>query len=159
MTDSLSIAVHAFASCVSMSLSFDETLLPKKIICLHIVKWFKVLLCITHNSIKHHSFICTLLKCQTVLFNLLIEPYQVLPLQARVDMGTMVMKRYSAFPKSPIRLFRIISRTFVGVGSYSSTEMQSVYSTTPVDWAGIPRAQTIIGMAVNIMFRSFSALR
>ena len=29
MTDSLSIAVHAFASCVLMSVSVDETLLPR----------------------------------------------------------------------------------------------------------------------------------
>ena len=32
------------------------------------VKWFEELLYITNNSIKHHSFIYTLLKDQTVLF-------------------------------------------------------------------------------------------
>ena len=32
------------------------------------VKWFHVLLCITKNSIKHQSFVCTQLKEQTVLF-------------------------------------------------------------------------------------------
>ena len=31
MTDSLSIAVHTFASDVSMSVSVDETLLPRKV--------------------------------------------------------------------------------------------------------------------------------
>ena len=40
-----------------------------------------------------------------VLFNpLIIEPYQVLPLRARVDLGAMAMKGYSAFPKAPASL-------------------------------------------------------
>ena len=47
------------------------------------------------------SFICTQFKCQTILFDQLIGPYQVLPLQARVDLGAMAMKGYSAFPKAP----------------------------------------------------------
>ena len=34
----------------------------------------------------------------------LIEPYQVLPLQARVDLGVIAMKEYSAFPKAPALL-------------------------------------------------------
>ena len=33
-----------------------------------------------------------------------IEPYIVLTLQARVDMGAMAMKGYSAFPKAPASL-------------------------------------------------------
>ena len=36
-----------------------------------------------------------------VLFNPLIGPYQVLQLRARVDLGAMAMKVYSAFPKTP----------------------------------------------------------
>ena len=28
-------------------------------------------------------------------------PYQVFPLQARVDLGALAMKAYTAFPKSP----------------------------------------------------------
>ena len=32
------------------------------IICLHTVKWFQVLLCITNNLIKHLSFVCTQLN-------------------------------------------------------------------------------------------------
>ena len=32
------------------------------------------------------------------LFDLKIGPYQVLPLQVRVDLGTIAMKGYSAFP-------------------------------------------------------------
>ena len=39
-----------------------------------------------------------------VLFNPLIEPYQVLPRRARVDQGEMAMKEYSAFPKAPALL-------------------------------------------------------
>ena len=49
-----------------------------------------------------------------------IWSYQVLPLQARVDPGTMAIKKYSTIPKSPqspnltIRWFNVISRTLVG---------------------------------------------
>ena len=39
-----------------------------------------------------------------VLFNPLIGPYQVLPLWAKVDLGAMAMKGYSAFPKAPASL-------------------------------------------------------
>ena len=41
---------------------------------------------------------------QLVLFNQYIGPYQVLPFQARVDLGAMAMKGYSAFPKVPASL-------------------------------------------------------
>ena len=34
----------------------------------------------------------------------MIEPYQVPELRARVDLGAMVMKVYSAFPKAPALL-------------------------------------------------------
>ena len=37
---------------------------------------------------------------QLVLFN----PYQVLPFQARKDLGAMAMKGYFAFPKAPALL-------------------------------------------------------
>ena len=40
----------------------------RKLILLHIVKWFQVLLCITNNSIKHQSFVYIQLNDQTVLF-------------------------------------------------------------------------------------------
>ena len=39
-----------------------------------------------------------------VLFNPYIEPYQVLPFWARVDLGAMAIKGYSAFPKAPALL-------------------------------------------------------
>ena len=41
------------------------------IICLHTVKWFQVLLCITNHSIKHQSFVYTQLNDQTVLFQII----------------------------------------------------------------------------------------
>ena len=41
---------------------------------------------------------------------------------------------YSAFPKAPA-LLSVINRTLVGGWSYPSAEVQSVYSTTPADWA------------------------
>ena len=39
-----------------------------------------------------------------VLFDPYIEPYQVLPLRARVDFGAMAIKGFSAFPKAPALL-------------------------------------------------------
>ena len=50
------------------------------------------------------------------------------------------MKGYSTFPTAlisriTIRLFSVISRTLVAVGSCSSAEIQFVYPTAPADWA------------------------
>ena len=62
----------------------------------------------------------------------------MLPLRAREDLGAIAMKGYSAFQPNwnlIIRLFCVISRIFIGVGSYPSEEKQSVYSTAPADWA------------------------
>ena len=66
----------------------------------------------------------------------------MLPLRARVDLGAMAMKEYSAFPKAPALLephHQIVSchiqDTLYGGGSYPSAEVQSVYSTAPADWA------------------------
>ena len=36
-----------------------------------------------------------------ILFNPYVGPYQMLPLRARVNLGAMAMKGYSAFPKAP----------------------------------------------------------
>ena len=75
-----------------------------------------------------------------VLFDPYVGPCQVLPLQARVDLDAMVMKRYSIFPKAQgcwnltIRLLSVINRTLVGM-SYSSAEKQ--YSTVPADWSKV----------------------
>ena len=83
-----------------------------------------------------------------VLFDPLIGSYQVLPLWARVDLGAMVIKEYSAFPKAPVllephsRLFSVIIQDTCWWGSYLSAEKQLVYSTTPADWANRYRAPT-----------------
>ena len=50
----------------------------------------------SNNSIEH--------KYSLALFNPLIRPYQVLPLQARVDQGAKAMKEYSSFPIAPALL-------------------------------------------------------
>ena len=91
-------------------------------ICLHAVKRFQVLLCITNNSIKHQSFVYKQLNDKTVLFqpiqfsisnlfalslnvtvlfDLYRGPCQVLLLQVRVHLGAMAKKGSSAFPKAP----------------------------------------------------------
>ena len=64
----------------------------------------------------------------------------MLLLRARVDLGAMAMKGYSAFLKAPpllepLRLFNVISGHSFVWRSYASSEMQSVYSTAPADWA------------------------
>ena len=48
------------------------------------------------------SVIClhTVLNCQTVLFDSLIEPFQMQLLRVRVDQGAMAMKEYFTFPKT-----------------------------------------------------------
>ena len=57
----------------------------------------------------------------------------MLPPRVTMELEAMAIKEYSAFLKAPalqsltIRLFNVITRTLVGK-SYSSTEMQSVYS-------------------------------
>ena len=60
------------------------------------------MLCITKNSIKHVIFY-TQINDQTVLFDPSIGPFQVLPPRARMDLGTIAIKGYAAFPKA-IRL-------------------------------------------------------
>ena len=57
----------------------------------------------------------------------------MLKLRARVDVGAMAMKGFSAFFKAPALLFNVISRTFVRE-FYPSAKIQSVYSTAPGDW-------------------------
>ena len=49
------------------------------------------------------------------------DPYQVLPLRARADLGAMTVKRYSSFPKAPAllephhQIFSAISRPLICV--------------------------------------------
>ena len=69
-----------------------------------------------------------------------MRPQQVLPLQARVDLGVMVMKGYSMFFKAPglephHQMFSVILRTLVvwGGDGYLSEEVQLAYSIAPVN--------------------------
>ena len=65
----------------------------------------------------------------------------MLPLQARVDLGAMEIKGYSAFPKAqalPECHHQICLMSYPGhlLGeSYFSAEVQSVYFTAPANWA------------------------
>ena len=65
----------------------------------------------------------------------------MLPLRARVDLETMVIMGYSAFPKAPVLLephHQIVQchiQDTHWAGSYPSAEKQLVYSTAPADWA------------------------
>ena len=70
-------------------------------------------------------------------------PNQVLPIQAREDIGPTAMKGALPSPKFQhhwkltLRLLSVINWTFLGGGggSYPTAEKQSVYSTDPADWA------------------------
>ena len=64
------------------------------------------------------------------------------PFRARVNLGAMAMKWGRTFPKAPTSLEALnqivlchITRTLMRGGSYSSAEVQSVYSTAPTNWA------------------------
>ena len=62
--------------------------------------------------------------------------YQVQPPQSRVDQWVMARKGYSAFSKSsPSDCSGSYPENLLWGGSYSSTEMQLVYSTASADWA------------------------
>ena len=52
---------------------------------------------------------------------------QVVPLQARVDLGAMAMKGYSTFPKCPIQ--------DTCCGERLTPLQRLVYSISPADWA------------------------
>ena len=110
-------------------------------------KWFQILQCITNDSIKNQSFVYSQLNGQTILFlaipfnikhlfthslnvKLLYLTHHVLPISVRADLGEMVMKGYSSFPKAPgltIKSFSVLL----------SAEMQPVYSTVLSDWGGM----------------------
>ena len=62
----------------------------------------------------------------------------MLPFRARVDIGPMVMKECSAYPKVPAILEPHDWDTRCG-SSYSSAEKQPVYSTAPADEATVSR--------------------
>ena len=68
-----------------------------------------------------------------------IVPYQVLALRARVDLGAIALKRYSAFPNAPaLRSDCLVSYPGHQLGgSYPSAEMQSVFSAAPAELAKV----------------------
>ena len=73
-----------------------------------------------------------------VLFNPYIEPCQVLPRRARVDLGAMVMKGVLRIPQSPTITGTSPSDCLVLYPGHSLgglAEVQSVYSAAPADWA------------------------
>ena len=132
-----------------------------KLILLHTVKLFQVPLCITNNSIKHLSFVYSQLNDQTVWFQTIHfhrSHLFVLNLNAKQLYLTHCLNPFRCYhywpkwtwdwwlwwstPHSPkhhwslsIRLFSVISRTLVGVGSYLSSEMQLEYFTPSANWA------------------------
>ena len=104
-----------------------------------------------------------------VLFNPYIGPYQVLPLRPRVDLWAMAMKGYSVFPKTPALDYLVSYPGHSLGGSYPSAEVESVYSTAPVDWAiHRVKCQTVLFQIIqfnvstqfrhqNIYFEQFSS--
>ncbi len=94
---------------------------------------------ISDNSVYRKSFNSIDFKCQTVLFGPLIKPYQVLPLRVRVVLRAIAMKEYNIFPRAPL-IRSSLSNSLIsnpghslGRESYPSVEMQSVYSTAPIE--------------------------
>ena len=51
---------------------------------------------IPNNSIQHKPFVCTQLKYQTVISEPKIEPYQVLLLRAKVQLGAVTLAVHSS---------------------------------------------------------------
>ena len=76
----------------------------------------------------------------------------VLPLRDRVDPGAMAMQGYSGFLwRLTIRWLNVISRTLIWE-SYPFSQMHSVYSTSPADWAcidGTLTGTTTPGKGIN----------
>ena len=68
------------------------------------------------------------LNGQTVLFDPLIGPYQVLLLWVRVGLGAMVMKRYSTFPNDGLMSYLGYS---LGRGRLASLQRYSQYILQP----------------------------
>ena len=128
---------------------------------IHTVKKFHVLLCITYNSIKHQSFVYPRMMKYFYLkqFNLaqVICLHTVQMSNSSIRLIDRTLSNTSTLGQSgpgsdgkegklcipiiscitaayPFRLFNIISSNSLG-GSYPFTEMQSVYSTSPGDWA------------------------
>ena len=105
----------------------------------HSVKEFQVLLFNTTNSIISHLFTYSLNVKQ---FYLTHRSDPIRHYHSGLE-WTWEKWQLRGTPHTPklhnwhftIRLFSVISRTFVDKRSYSSAEIQSMYSTTPANWA------------------------
>ena len=85
-------------------------------------------------TIWDQSFVCT----NSLFFNPLIGPDQVLPLRVRVERGATVITGYITFPKSP-RLELCHPIVYYNIqdtrwGFYTSADIQPVFLTAPPDW-------------------------
>ena len=109
------------------------------------------------------NIFCTQFKCQstqfksqTALYYPSIRPDQVLPLQARVDLGAIAMNAYSKFPKDqglePHHQM-IWCHLQENRWSYPSTEMLSVYSTALADCAYEYLAEDYAGILIRDIIR------
>ena len=64
------------------------------------------------------------------------------------------MKKYFTFPKIPVlhphhqMQFRVIYRTLIRGGSYHSADVQSTYSTAPVNRASLDKSFTYLSWAI-----------
>ena len=122
-----------------------------------------------NQSNQHKSFVSIKFKCQTILF----DPYQILLLWARVDLGKIAVEEYFAFSKTLVFLephHQIVKCHMLdnhGGGSYSFAETKLVYSTpAPANWAiqelekveqmwGCPRGVMVKAMDCGIVVREF----
>ena len=113
------------------------------------------MLCITNNSIKHQSFIYTQLNVKTALFQTIqlniSTQFSSIHTIERTLSGATTPGQSGPESDGNRRLFCILqSSNITGASpsnclvpypghslgeSYSSDEMQSVYSTAPADWA------------------------
>ena len=100
---------------------------------------------ISNNSISYKSFVCTRFKSQTVLFDPQIGPLSGVITLGQSGPGSSGNEEVFHIPQDwghIIRLFCVIWSghslvlVLVGVGSYLSEEMHSMYATAPADWAG-----------------------
>ena len=91
---------------------------------------FNLLLCITNNSIKHQSFVYTLLNDQAVHLLRNNGP------GSDGNEGVLcIPKSYNITGTSLSDYLSYQGYSLGGGGSYPSAEMQLVYSTASADWA------------------------
>ena len=116
---------------------FISILLITLFIHLHTVKWFQVLLCITSNLIKHQSFVCTQFKCQFYLTLLGATTPVQSGSRSNDNEGVLHLPQSSSITgASPSDCLALYPEHSLRRGSsYSSSEMHSVYSTAPANWA------------------------